>query len=126
MCLRSVNNYVLGKMMDFWKRLDNLIASHEIVIDRPKGSTHPRYPKSVYPLDYGYLNETSGGDGNEIDVWRGSIKDGLLMGIVCTVDTHKGDAELKLLIGCTDSEIDIIYRFHNGGEYMSGIIIKRE
>ncbi|MFC1952508.1 inorganic pyrophosphatase [Chloroflexota bacterium] len=112
--------------MDFWTRLDNLIASHKIVIDRPKGSRHPRYPELVYPLDYGYLAETSGGDGNEIDVWRGSLKDSLLVAVACTVDTRKGDTELKLLIDCTDSDVDIIYRFHNENQYMSGIIIKRE
>jgi len=112
--------------MDFWRRMDELIASHEIVIDRPKESVHPRYPNLIYPLDYGYLAGTSGGDGNEIDVWRGSMDNGQLVGVVCTVDTLKNDTELKLLIGCTDSELDIIYSFHNYNEYMSGIIIKRE
>jgi len=111
--------------MDFWTRLDGLIASKEIVIDRPKGSSHPRFPEIVYPLDYGYLNDTSGGDGNEIDVWRGSIKDEALMAVVCTVDTLKNDTELKLLIGCTESEMEIVDRFHNDNEYMSGIIIRR-
>jgi len=113
-------------MMDFWARLDKLIASHEIAIDRPKGSRHPRIPEIVYPLDYGYLKGTSGGDGNEVDVWQGSINEGMLVAVACTVDTLKGDTELKLLIGCTDSEMDLIYRFHNENEYMSGIVIKRE
>lgn len=85
--------------MDFWIRLDNLIASNKIVIDRPKGSSHPRYPELMYPLDYGYLKETSGGDGKEIDVWRGSLKDSRLVAIACTVDTLKRDTEVKLLIG---------------------------
>ena len=112
-------------MMDFWKSLDNLITSREVVIDRPKGSTHPRYPDVVYPLDYGYLKHTSSGDRNEIDVWQGSKKDKKLVGIICTIDMIKSDVEVKLLIGCTDDEIDIVDNFHNNNDYMSGITIKR-
>ena len=111
--------------MDFWTRMDNLIASQELVIDRPKGSTHPRYPDLVYPLDYGYLKFTSGGDGNEIDVWRGSIANGPLVGIVCTVDTKKKDAEIKLLIGCTEAEIGYVESVYNEHSYMAGVIIRR-
>ena len=112
--------------MDFWTRLDNLIASHEIVIDRLKGSTHPRYPELVYPLDYGYLKNASGGDGNEVDVWRGSLKDNQLVAIVCTVDTKKSDTEIKLIMGCTNDELGIVNRFHNENDYMSGIVIRRD
>ncbi|MFC1949972.1 inorganic pyrophosphatase [Chloroflexota bacterium] len=111
--------------MDFWKTLDSLIATSEIVIDRPKGSKHPRFPDLVYPLDYGYLKGTVGGDGNEIDVWQGSIAENRLVAIACTVDTMKGDAEVKLLIGCTDVEIDMVDSFHNDNDFMSCIIIRR-
>ena len=52
----------------FWTQLDALVQTSELVIDRPKGSPHPRASSVVYPLDYGYLSNTSGGDGNEIDV----------------------------------------------------------
>lgn len=110
--------------MDFWIRLDNLIASHEIVIDRPKGGTHPNYPEITYPIDYGHLKGTSSGDGNEIDVWQGSMEDRQLRAIACTVDLIKKDTEVKLLVGCTEDEIDTVNSFHNN-KYMSGIIIRR-
>jgi inorganic pyrophosphatase len=45
--------------------------------------------------------------------------------VVCTVDMLKSDAEIKLLIGCTSDEMDIITGFHNDYDYQSGIIIKR-
>ncbi|MFC2070673.1 inorganic pyrophosphatase [Chloroflexota bacterium] len=113
--------------MDFWERLDNLVSSSEVIIDRPKGSMHPRYPAIVYPLDYGYLKGVSSSDGNELDVWRGSMQDKRLIAVICTVDILKKDAEVKLLIGCTDEEIDTIDSFFNeNNEYMSGIIIKRD
>lgn len=47
----------------FWEYADQMVATHEIVIDRPAGSTHPRFPRIVYPLDYGYLNGTGAMDG---------------------------------------------------------------
>ena len=120
------STWMTNNRMDFWASLGKLVSSSEVVIDRPKGTCHPKYPALVYPLDYGYLMGTSDGDGNEVDVWRGSIKDELLVAVACTVDSRKGDAELKLLIGCTGNELDIIHKFHNGNEYMSAIIIRRE
>jgi inorganic pyrophosphatase len=110
---------------EFWTRLDELIKSSEIVIDRPKGSAHPRYPDLVFPLDYGYLNGTIGGDGDGIDIWSGTAPHRKLTAIVCTVDMKKRDAEYKLIIGCTEAEIKIIEKFHNG-RYQSAIIIRRD
>jgi len=56
----------------FWSAVDTLIAKPEIVIDRPKGTKHPRFD-FIYPLDYGYLKDTTSHDGGGIDVWRGSL-----------------------------------------------------
>ncbi len=112
--------------MTFWKRLDELLESRELIIDRPKGTRHPKYSEVVYPLDYGYLKGTSAGDGNEIDVWSGSDPSRRLVAVVCTVDTLKADAEVKLLVGCTDEEMEIVESFHNDNNYMSAIVLKRE
>jgi inorganic pyrophosphatase len=109
----------------FWTYLDSLIQSAELVIDRPKGSAHPRYPPLIYPLDYGYLRGTTGGDGHELDVWCGSLPEKALDAIVCTVDLLKRDVEVKLLLGCTEDEKAIICDFHNDGEYMAAILVKR-
>jgi inorganic pyrophosphatase len=110
---------------DFWLALDRLIADSELVIDRPKGSRHPRY-SYMYPVDYGYLKDTSSVDGGGIDVWRGSDDDQRLDAIICTVDLVKKDSEIKLLIGCTNEEKQIIYDFHSQGPYMKGILIPRD
>jgi len=56
----------------FWQAIDSLLLESEIIIDRPGGSVHPRYPDFKYPLDYGYLKGTKAMDGGGIDVWRGS------------------------------------------------------
>ncbi len=41
----------------------------DIKIDRPLGSKHPKYPDIVYPLNYGYIPDILGGDGEEFDVY---------------------------------------------------------
>lgn len=110
----------------FWTNLDLLLQSTELVIDRPRGSSHPRYPSLVYPLDYGYLKETSGGDGNELDIWRGTCTEAKVDAIVCTVDHLKKDVEVKLLVGCTEQEKRIICEFHNNSTYMAAILLKRK
>jgi inorganic pyrophosphatase len=110
----------------FWTDLDILLQSAELVIDRPQGSSHPRYPLLIYPLDYGYLKGTSGGDGNELDVWRGTCTEAKLDAIVCTVDRLKKDVEIKLLLGCTDQEKIIICDFHNDSKYMGAVLLNRK
>lgn len=111
---------------EFWDALDALVAQAELVIDRPKGSRHPRYPQIVYPLNYGYLKSTASMDGGGIDVWIGTAPGKTVGGIVCTVDLLKRDAEIKVLLGCTQGEQRAIYAFHNNSVYMKGVLIPRE
>ena len=40
-----------------------------VVMDRPLGSCHPRFPELVYPVNYGYVPGVMGGDGMEQDVY---------------------------------------------------------
>jgi inorganic pyrophosphatase len=103
----------------FWAAMARLLMTNSLVIDRPRGSRHPRYPSVIYPLDYGYLENTTSSDGGGIDVWLGSLntvvnKDSVktLTGILCTFDKLKRDAEIKLLIECSVEDIQIIRDFH--------------
>jgi len=109
---------------DFWKKLEHLLEKSTLVLDRPRGSHHPKYPEVVYPLDYGYLENTTAADRSGIDVWRGSLPQSILDAIVCTVDTLKRDTEIKLLLGCTAQEKKLILQFHNN-EYMAGILVEK-
>ena len=110
----------------FWQRLDALLERSQIVIDRPKGSVHPRFSDIVYALDYGYLDGTTSTDGEGLDVWLGSDTERKLDAIICTVDLDKGDSELKLLVGCTDEEKAYIECFYNEYPDMGAMIIPRE
>ena len=96
----------------FWQEIAQLVEVNPIKIDRPKGTIHPRYPEVIYPLDYGYLENTTASDGSGVDVWIGSLAARTLTGILCTFDTLKRDMEIKLLLGCTGADLQIIQQFH--------------
>lgn len=113
-----------GYNSGFWDALDQLVKESEIVIDRPKGTAHPRFPDFIYPVDYGYLKNTASMDGAEIDVWVGSGEK-QIDAIMCIVDLGKRDSEIKILLGCTEEEKKIIYETHNRTYYMNGIMIRR-
>ncbi|WP_318010966.1 inorganic pyrophosphatase [Clostridium estertheticum] len=110
---------------EFWSMLDDLVGDSEIVIDRPKGSRDPKWPDMIYEVDYGYLKNTTSMDGGGIDIWRGTDKKHEIDGIICIVDLLKKDSEIKILIGCTDNEKEMIYRVHNNYKFMKGIYISR-
>lgn len=109
---------------DFWNALDKLVNRCEIIIDRPKGAAHPKYPDYIYPVDYGYLKDTASMDGGGIDVWVGS-GDRIVDAIICTVDLMKKDSEIKILIGCSEEEKAIVYEAHNETAFMKGILLRR-
>jgi inorganic pyrophosphatase len=110
---------------EFWMALDRLIGASNSVIDRPKGSSHPRYPSLRYPLDYGYLEGTRSSDGDGIDVWIGSRKSMSVTGMIVTLDLDKRDVEVKLLLGCTAEEAQSALAVHNRGA-QAGILIERD
>ncbi len=110
---------------EFWRLLDELVESSEIVIDRPRGSRHPRLAHIVYPLDYGYLAGTTSTDGEGIDVWLGSGADRTLNAILVSVDMDKRDSEIKLLLGLSEAEIAQVYDFYNEYDGMKAILIRR-
>lgn len=109
---------------EFWKAIDELVDHSEIVIDRPKGTVHPKYPNFIYQVDYGYLKDTSSMDGAGIDVGVGSGEQ-KVDAVMCTVDLMKKDSEIKILIGCTEEEKDIVYKTHNETQFMKGVLICR-
>ena len=110
---------------EFWILIDKLVETSNIVIDRPKGSEHRKFKQLIYEVDYGYLENTSSMDNEGIDVYVGTNKEKNVDAILCIIDMMKRDSEIKILIGCTEEEKQIIYNMHNKTDFMKGIIIKR-
>lgn len=108
----------------FWQSLDTLIKEHTIIIDRPRGTAHPRYPDTLYPLDYGYLAGTHSGDDGGIDVWIGSLVERSISAVVITADLKKKEVEIKLLLGCNAEEQQIVLQMHQRG-MQSALLIER-
>jgi inorganic pyrophosphatase len=108
----------------FWLTLDQLASTHPVVVDRAKGTPHPRYADFVYPLDYGYLQGTTSGDGAGMDVWLGSLPGRVVTGVVCCADVVKGDVEMKLLLGCTEAEMGLVLGIHNDGGQSALLLVR--
>ena len=110
----------------FWEAVERLVKESKIVIDRPKGTVHPRFADFVYGVDYGYLDNTSSMDDGGIDVWVGTDGRKQIDAVMCVIDLMKRDSEIKILIGCTDEEKEIVYQTHNRTDGMKGILIRRD
>ena len=115
---------VAGGCFD-WADWDARVRTNGITVDRPQGAPHPRFPEIIYPLNYGYVNETLGSDGDEVDVFVGSAENGLVA-LLLTNDFRKGDREVKLLYNCTPEEIYLANGFVNFDRtLMEGTLILR-
>jgi inorganic pyrophosphatase len=108
-----------------WSEWERRIVDHGVTLDRPRGSRHPRHPEIVYPIDYGYVNDTVSTDGDEVDVFVGTGDTGLV-GVIHTRDHRKGDEEMKLLWNCTPVEVYVVNGFINyDRNLMDGILEMR-
>ena len=72
----------------------------KVVIDRPLGSVHPRYPDLIYPVNYGELPDTISCDGHPIDVYVLGVDHPveLFTGIVIAIVVRENDSEDKLVV----------------------------
>jgi len=95
-----------------WPGWARVIDAHGLTIDRPFGQPHPAFPHIVYPLDYGYINDTRSSDGEPVDVFVGSAATGLV-GLILAADYRQHKREAKLLYDCTAPEVYTAHGFIN-------------
>lgn len=108
-----------------WERWETIIRRQGITIDRPCGSRHPDHPSIIYPIDYGFVNETQATDGHELDLFCGTAETGLV-GTMITIDYRKHDREFKLLYNCSAPEIYLVNGFINyDRRLMEGLLVLR-
>lgn len=109
----------------FWQKLDSIYFASSIVITQPQGSLHSTFANLVYPVDYGYLNDTLSQDLLGIAIYKGKGSAYSVEAILVAADILKKDIEVKLLVGCSQEEVDKILRFVNQTEYQKTIIVRR-
>lgn len=109
----------------FFANIDALVGGTTVIVDRPKDSVHPRVPGAVYPVDYGYLDGTTGGDGDGVDVFRGSASGTGVVGVFVTADPIKRDVEVKVLLDCTAAEIERIRHLLDDVLEIGGLLVRR-
>jgi inorganic pyrophosphatase len=109
-----------------WTGWEAIITRQGITIDRPRRRPHPRYPRIIYPLDYGYVNGTRSTDGEALDVFVGTA-DTRLVGAILTTDHRQHDQEVKLLYNCTPVEIYTTHGFINfDRQLLEGLLVLRQ
>ena len=76
-----------------------------VAIDRPLGSTHPRWPDLVYRINYGHVPGTVAPDGEEIDAYVLGVTRRLraFEGICVAVVERLDDVECKLVVARSGS-----------------------
>ena len=74
------------------------------------------------PIDYGYLEGSKGSDGAELDAWVGSGRRNVT-GVLATLDLHKHDGELKLVVGCSQDEVAAVLGIM--GVFMQAVYVPR-
>ena len=87
------------------KAVENILKSYlgawvTVYVDRPLGSRHPKYPELIYPINYGYIEGLSAGDGEEQDAYILGIDLPLsrFSGRVIAIIHRSNDVEDKLVV----------------------------
>jgi inorganic pyrophosphatase len=80
-----------------------------VVIDRPLGSTHPRHPDIVYPINYGYIPNTRAGDLDPIDAYVLGVDVPVpsFLGEVIAIVVRRDDVEDKLVVAPPGSSFTV-------------------
>jgi inorganic pyrophosphatase len=113
-------------MGTFFDELDRLHTMSSVIIDRPAGSTHPRFLTVRYPIDDGNLEGTRGGDGEGVDLFVGSAHGVRVVAAAVTVDLARRDAEVKILADCSSVEVERIAEFLTNTLGLGAHLFRRE
>ena len=100
-------------------------ATATIIIDRPMGTYHPRFPDIYYPINYGYVNGVMAGDGAEQDVYILGVDKPLetFTGKVIAVFHRHNDVEDSWIVapeGVDFSDEEILEQIHFQEKFFDG------
>ena len=109
----------------FWQKLDTLYLSSGYQIIRKKGEVHPRFQNLIYPVDYGYINDTKSFGKDGVSVYAGSGNRYEISALVVAADILIKELDVKVLVGCTEEEVDQVLRFLNQTNYQKTVLIRK-
>ncbi len=98
-------------------------------VDRPIGSSHPRHPENIYPINYGYVEGIIAGDGAEQDVYILGTDKPLqsFEGKVIAIYHRFNDVEDKWIVSLDGSDYSdeyILKAIHFQEQYFKGELIR--
>ena len=108
---------------------DNIIGQTvTVTVDRPLGSVHPDYPDLYYPVNYGYIENLMGGDGDWQDAYILGVDEPLesFTGKVIAVAVRQDDNESKLVVapdGVEFSKEEIARQINFQEKYFNTVIL---
>lgn len=102
-----------------------------VVMDRMMGAKHSeKYPKHIYPLNYGYIPNTVSGDGDELDAYVVGVFEPVeeFTGEVIAIIHRTNNDDDKLVVApqgknYTDDQIKALTEFQE--RYFESIIIRK-
>lgn len=98
-----------------------------VIIDRPLGSTHPKFPDLYYPINYGYIEDVKAGDGEGQDVYVLGVNEPIetFDGVVIGIYHRTNDIEDKWIVtkeGQSFSKEEILQSIHFMEQYFEGYL----
>ena len=109
----------------FWQKLDTLYLYSGYQITRKKGEVHPRFQNLIYPVDYGYINDTKSFGKDGVSLYAGSGNRYEISALVVAADILIKELDVKVLVGCTEEEVDQVLRFLNQTNYQKTVLIRK-
>ncbi len=109
----------------FWQKVDTLYLSSGFRQTRKKGDVHPVFKNLIYPTDYGHVADTKSVSGEGVSVYAGSLSRNVITALVVAADILAKELDVKVLVGCTDEEVDDVLRFLNQTDYQKTVLIRR-
>ena len=108
----------------FWQKVDTLFLSSGMNLSRKKGDVHPVFKNLIYPTDYGHISDTKSVTSEGVSVYAGSGDRNKITALVIAADILAKELDVKMLVGCTDKEVDDVLRFLNQTDLQKTVLIR--
>ncbi|MCR4952054.1 MAG: Inorganic pyrophosphatase [Solobacterium sp.] len=109
----------------FWQKVDTLYLSSGFKQTRKKGDVHPVFKNLIYPTDYGHVKDTRSVSGEGVSVYAGTLSRSKITALVVAADILAKELDVKILVGCTEEEVEAVLRFLNQTDYQKTVLIRR-